>query len=80
MSVYYLANSSEDAVIKVTENGDRFVKFEGKDEFKAHPESNVANGSIECDLIEITKEDYNSFGKTWRFKRIAKKPHEKEYL
>lgn len=48
---HYLANDYEDAVVRVMDNGDRYVKFAGKDEFKAHPESKIANGSIECDLL-----------------------------
>ncbi len=64
---HYLANDYEDAVVRVMDNGDRYVKFAGKDEFKAHPESKIANGSIECDLFEITKKEYETFGILWKF-------------
>lgn len=73
----YLANDYESAVIKVLENGNRIVKFFLNDvvenEFKAHPDSKVAYGSQEIDLIEITKEEYNSFGVSWKFDKMGKK-------
>ena len=71
--VSYLANDYEDAVIRVTGKGRRFVKFYNaetktlEDEFLAHKESKVAYGDIGNDLLEISEEDYNTFGKTWHF-------------
>ena len=70
----YLANDWEDAVVKAMSNGDRYVRFfrngtapQIEKEFKAHPESKVAHGDIGNDLIKISKEEYDTFGKTWHF-------------
>ncbi|MBL0325848.1 MAG: hypothetical protein IPP61_11805 [Cytophagaceae bacterium] len=77
MEISYYANDWESAVIKVPENGKRIVKFflDGilESEFEAHPDSKVAYGSQEIDLIKITEEEYNSFGKTWKFGKGFKK-------
>lgn len=77
MEISYYANDWESAVIKVPENGKRIVKFFRNDyvesEFEAHPDSKVAYGSQEIDLIKITEEEYNSFGKTWKFGKMCEK-------
>jgi hypothetical protein len=66
--IKYLANDFEDAVIRVIDNGDRYVKFfKDRIEFKANPKSNVAYGTMENSLIEISKNDYNTFGISWHF-------------
>ncbi len=66
--IEYLANDWEDAVVKVMDNGERFVKFfKDKTEHKAHPDSDVAHGTIENELTEISEDDYNTFGVTWHF-------------
>lgn len=71
--VKYLANNYEDAVIKVMQSGDRYVKFIGKDEFLAFKESKVAYGDMGIELIEITEEEYNTFGEKWKFSLDCKK-------
>ena len=70
----YLGNDYEDAVIKVMSNGRRYVRFfrngekpELEKEFLASPKSKVAYGDMGNQLIEISKEDYDTFGKTWHF-------------
>jgi len=70
----YLANDWEDAVVKVMKNGNRYTRFftngenpELECERLAHPESKVAYGDYGNSLIEISEEDYNTFGKTWHF-------------
>lgn len=66
--IEFLANDWEDAVIKVMENGDRYVKlFPNTTERKANPKSDVAFGTLENQLIEINEDDYDTFGKEWHF-------------
>lgn len=71
----YYGNGLEDAVIRVAPNGDRYVKFKGKSEFKAHPQSKIAYGGQGFGYLyvfdEITEEQYRTFGKKWKYNDIC---------
>lgn len=71
---YYL-NEMDEAVIRVTDDGKRYVKFCGESEFLAPPDSKVAYGGegFGCYhmLNEITKEQYQTFGTSWGFDRFG---------
>lgn len=69
----YFANDYEKAVIKENENGLRFVKFLGKKEFLAYQNSKVAYGSQEIDLVEISKQEYDTYGIKWVFDKYLRK-------
>ncbi|MGE4568009.1 MAG: hypothetical protein AB7C90_02360 [Bacteroidales bacterium] len=65
--IEYLANDWEDAVVKVMDNGDRYVKLTSQREVKARPENDVAYGTLENWLFPITEREYNTFFVTWHF-------------
>ena len=71
--VAYHGNDYENAVIKEMSNNDRYVVFyhkgERQPEFKAQRYSDVAYGYIE----EITEEEYNTFGITWKYGKYCEK-------
>jgi len=67
-AIKYFGNDWENAVVKVMDNGDRYVRFfHDLAEFKAHPSSGVAFGGVDNHLEEISEEDYNTFGKSWNY-------------
>lgn len=74
----YYKNYMADAVVRVDDDGKRFVKRidyrGGREEFEAseNPETNtMAYGGegygVFYILEPITKEDYDTFGRTWTF-------------
>ncbi|NDV82233.1 hypothetical protein [Bacteroides sp. 51] len=75
----YFGNYIDDAVIREDESGDRYIKLCDGDgltnEQLAHKKSKIAYGgeSYGCFHIpqEITKEQYDSFGKTWKYGKAA---------
>lgn len=58
--VVYLKYEFEDAVLKFEPNGDVWVKFKGKQAFKAKEESKIVT-EAELQWEEITAEQYNNF-------------------
>ena len=72
----YFGNYVENAVIKEEENGTCWAKLWSSAyrcggslsrEYKLGENSNMRHGTIEYDVHEITKDEYDSFGKTWIF-------------
>lgn len=69
----YYQNYMADAVVRVDDDGNRFVKRDDHlEEFQNNnPESKTAFGGegygVFYILESITKEDYDSFGITWTF-------------
>ena len=71
----YYVNEMDEAVIRVTPEGDRYVKFCGQREFLAQADSKVAYGGVSFGvyhmLTEITKKQYDGFGTRWKFGRMS---------
>lgn len=72
----YFGNYVENAVIREDENGVCWAKLwsnyapgKGKltSEYKLGENSDMRYGTIEYEVNEITLEEYESFGKTWKF-------------
>lgn len=72
----YYKNYMADAVVRVDDDGKRFVKWidymRGREEFQVNnPESKTAFGGegygVFYILEPISKEDYDTFGRTWTF-------------
>ena len=63
----------DEAVIRVTPEGKRYVKFCRQSEFLAKPESKIAYGGVGFGvyhmLTEISKKQYDGFGVRWKFDR-----------
>jgi len=67
-AIKYFGNDWENAVVKVMDNGERYVRFfHDLAEFRAHPGSGVAFGGVDNHLEEIPEEDYETFGRTWNY-------------
>lgn len=75
----YFLNDYEDAVIREDDSGDRFVTLLRNGKLKPEinagrvPHNGVAFGTIEVELMPISKEEYETFGKTWALDRDCKR-------
>lgn len=67
----YYANYIEDAVIRVADDGKRYIKRAGQKEVLAGEGSKTAYGGegfgVFYTLEPITKEQYYSYGRKWNF-------------
>lgn len=70
----YFGNSYENAVIKEDANGKCWAKRWNPSypsggvlisEYPLGDNSEIRNGTIEYDVLEITESDYKTFGKSW---------------
>jgi hypothetical protein len=72
----YFGNYVEDAVIREDDNGKCWAKLWSPtypngghlvSEYPLGDNSDMRNGTIEYDVLEITESDYLTFGRKWHF-------------